>query len=343
METIGKSYDLIAMGRSSIDLYSNDIGAPFEEITSFAAYVGGCPTNISVGTRRLGLRPALLTAVGDDQVGNFILHFLRREGVETQFIPHKPGRRTSAVVLGIEPPDRFPLTYYRDNCADIELTIDDVLATPIADSHTLLISGTGLSKEPSRSATLFAAETARQAGVTVLLDIDFRPDQWHDQRAFGVTLRSALRVVDIVIGTDDEINAVMLTDTGQINLTHSQVSDTRVSGDINLAIRTLLDLGPQVLIQKRGAEGATVHLKSDETLPAQIEVPGFPVEVQNILGAGDAFASGFLYGLVNGWDWYKSARLGNACGAILVTKHGCANFMPTYDEVMTFIQNHGGM
>jgi 5-dehydro-2-deoxygluconokinase len=342
MHTTGKSYDVIAMGRSSIDLYSNDIGAPFEEISNFAAYVGGCPTNISVGTRRLGLRPALLTALGDDQVGNFILHFLLNEKVETEFIPRKPGRRTSAVVLGIEPPDRFPLTYYLENCADIELTIDDVLATPIADSHTLLISGTGLSKEPSRSATIFAAETARQTGAKVLLDIDFRPDQWHDHRAFGVTLRSALRVVDIVIGTEDEINAVMLTDPGQINLTHSQVSDARVSGDINVAIRTLLELGPQVLVQKRGADGATVHLKSDETLPVQIEVLGFPVEVQNILGAGDAFASGFLHGLVNGWDWYKSTRLGNACGAIVVTKHGCANFMPTYDEVMAFVQQHGG-
>src|SRR5215471_484483 len=166
METTRKLYDLIAMGRSSIDLYSNDIGAPFEQITSFAAYVGGCPTNISVGTRRLGLHPALLTAVGDDQVGNFILHFLRREGVETRYIPTKAGRRSSAVLLGIEPPDRFPLTYYRDNCADIALTIDDVLAAPITDSSALLISGTGLSKEPSRSATLFAAELAHQAGVT---------------------------------------------------------------------------------------------------------------------------------------------------------------------------------
>lgn len=192
MDKAARSYDVIAMGRSSIDLYSNDIGAPFVEITSFAAYVGGCPTNISVGTRRLGLRSALFSAVGDDQVGNFILHFLRQEGVETRFIPTKAGRRSSAVVLGIEPPDRFPLTYYRENCADIELTIDDVLATPIAASHTLLISGTGLSKEPSRSATLFAAEVARQAGTTVLLDIDFRPDQWHDARAFGVTLRSDL-------------------------------------------------------------------------------------------------------------------------------------------------------
>ncbi len=342
MDTTSKSYDVIPMGRSSIDLYSNDIGAPFVEITSFAAYVGGCPTNISVGTRRLGLRSALLTAVGEDQVGNFILHFLQREGVETRFIPRKPGHRSSAVVLGIEPPDRFPLTYYRDNCADIELTIDDVLAAPIADSRVLLIAGTNLSKEPSRSATFFAAEMAHQAGTTVALDIDFRPDQWDDPRAFGVTLRSILRLVDIVIGTEDEINAAMLTNPAQISLTHSQVSDARVSGDIDMAITALLNLGPRVLAQKRGAAGSRVHLVSDGSSATQIDVPGFPVEVQNILGAGDAFASGLLCGFVKGWDWYKAARLANACGAILVTKHGCANFMPTYDEVTAFIQDHGG-
>ena len=337
-----RSYDIITMGRSSIDLYSNDIGAPFVDITSFAAYVGGCPTNISVGTQRLGLHSALLTAVGEDQVGNFILHFLQREGVETCFIPHKPGRRSSAVVLGIEPPDRFPLTYYRENCADNELTIDDVLAAPLVDSHALLITGTGLSREPGRSATLFAAETAHQAGVPVVLDIDFRPDQWYDARAFGCTLRSILRLVDIVVGTDDEINAAMLTDASQVSLTHSQISDARVTGDIHIAIEALLSLGPRVLAQKRGAAGATVHLVSTEGAPTQIDVPGFPVEVSNILGAGDAFASGFLYGFVKGWDWYKSTRLANACGAILVTKHGCANFMPTYDEAISFIQAHGG-
>lgn len=342
METNCGTYDVVTMGRSSIDLYSKNIGVPFEEIREFAAYVGGCPTNISVGTRRLGLRPVLLTAVGEDQVGNFILHFLRNEGVETRFIPRKPGHRSSAVVLGIEPPDRFPLTYYRENCADIELTIDDVLLAPIAECQALLITGTGLSREPSRSSTLFAAELARKAGKIVLLDIDFRPDQWDDQRAFGVTLRSALHLVDIVIGTDDEINATLLTDRAQINVAHSQVSDARVSGDSATAIRQLLMLGPRVLVQKRGEHGSSVHLVAEGQEQTRIDVPGFPVEVQNILGAGDAFASGFLYGLVKGWDWYRSARLGNACGAIVVTRHGCANFMPSYDEVMAFIQDHGG-
>src|SRR5947208_3766588 len=192
MNTTTRSYDVIAMGRSSIDLYSNNIGAPFVDITSFAAYVGGCPTNISVGTRRLGLRSVLLTAVGEDPVGDFVLHFLEQEGVVSKFIPRKAGRRTSAVILGIEPPDKFPLVYYRDNCADIELTIEDVLAAPIAQSRVLLISGTGLSREPSRSATIFGAERARDSGTKVVLDLDFRPDQWHDARAFGAPIRSLL-------------------------------------------------------------------------------------------------------------------------------------------------------
>ena len=332
-----ETYDLIAMGRSSIDLYANDVGAPFVAITSFAAYIGGCPTNISVGAQRLGLRTALLTAVGEDPVGDFILHALQREKVDTQFIPRKPGRRTSAVVLGIEPPDQFPLVYYRDNCADIQLTIDDVLATPIAEARCLLVSGTGLSKEPSRSATLFAAEQARRAGAEVVLDLDFRPDQWHDPRAFGVTIRAALRLVDIAIGTEDEINAAMLTDPRQITLTQSQVSDARVSGDTEAAVRALLALGPRALIQKRGAQGARVHLAGES-----IDAPGFPVQVYNILGAGDAFAAGFLYGHLSGWGWYKSARLGTACGAIVVTRHGCANFMPTYEEAIAFVEERGG-
>ena len=336
-------YDTLHMGRSCIDLYANDVGAPFTDINSFAAYIGGSPTNISVGVRRLGLKSALLTGLGEDPVGDFVLNFLNKEGVETQFSPHKPGYRTSAVILGIEPPDRFPLVYYRDNCADIELTIDDVLAAPVADSHIFQFAGTNLSKDPSRSATIFAAELAQQVGTEVVLDIDFRPDQWHDPRAFGVAIRSALRLVDIVIGTEDEINAAMLFDVDQMSLTHSQVSDTKVSGDIDAAVSTLLALGPRTVIQKRGEEGALVHVKEEDGSCRQIDVPGFPVEVYNILGAGDAFGAGFLYGRIKGWDWYKSTRMGNACGAIVVTKHGCANFMPSLSEVEEFVAGYGGL
>lgn len=336
---MAKQYELLNIGRSSIDLYSNDVGTPFVEISSFAAYVGGSPTNMSVGARRLGVNSALLTGLGEDPVGDFILHFLEQEGVETRYIVRKPGHRTSAVVLGIEPPDKFPLVYYRDNCADIEITIDDVLAAPVQDVQVVEFAGTNFSKDPSRSATIFAAELAQRSDAKVVLDIDFRPDQWHDPRAFGVAIRSVLRNVNVVIGTQDEINAAMLTDPAQMTLTHSQVSDTRVEGDIDAAIRRLLELGPEAVIEKRGDEGARVHLRDGQA----IDAPGFPVEVYNILGAGDAFGAGFLYGYIKGWDWYRSARLGNACGAIVVTKHGCANFMPTLDEVMAFVEGYGGL
>ena len=333
-----RKFDILTMGRSSIDLYANDIGAPFQEIKNFAAYVGGCPTNISVGARRLNLRAALLTAVGNDPVGDFVLNFLEREGVAIDFIPRKAGRRTSAVMLGIEPPDKFPLVFYRDNCADVELTIDDVLAAPIAESRVLLITGTGLSREPSRSATIFAAERARACGTKVILDLDFRPDQWHDTRAFGVTARSILHLADVVIGTADEVKAGALHEGVSVSVEHSQVSGARVSGDVLKAVEMILDAGPEALALKRGGEGTTVYLSSGE----RIEAATFPVEVQNVLGAGDAFASGFLYGYLNGWDWHRSARMGNACGAIVVTRHGCANFMPYEQEALDFIEKRGG-
>ena len=336
--TTERQFDVLTMGRSSIDLYANDIGAPFHKIKNFAAYVGGCPTNISVGTRRLGMRSALLTAVGQDPVGDFVLNFLEREGVVTNFIRRKPGRRTSAVILGIEPPDKFPLVFYRDNCADIELTIDDVLAAPVAETQILLISGTGLSREPSRSATAFAAERARDGGTKVVLDLDFRPDQWHDARAYGVTVRSLLRLADVVIGTADEVKAGALQEGVSVSVEHSQVSGARVSGDVLKGVETILDAGPEALALKRGGEGTTVYLKDG----ARIEADTFPVEVQNVLGAGDAFASGLLYGYLKGWDWHRSSRMGNACGAIVVTRHGCANFMPYEEEALAFIEERGG-
>jgi 5-dehydro-2-deoxygluconokinase len=317
---MAKTYDILCMGRSSIDLYSNDIGAPFEEITSFAALVGGCPTNISVGTRRLGLNSALLTAVGKDRVGDFILNFLRKERVETKFVPTKVGRRTSAVLLGIQPPDQFPLIYYRDNNADIELNIDDVLASPVAESRLLLISGTGLSKEPSRSATQFAAEYAQSVDTEVILDIDYRPDQWHDVRAFGITVRVTLPLVDIVIGTEDEVRAATGAATGEE------------------AVARLLEGVRKAVVFKRGGEGATVYAKDG----AVYHVPPFKIQVLNVLGAGDAFASGFIYGYLQGWNWHKAARMGNATGAIVVTRQGCANDMPTLQETISFVESQGG-
>jgi len=333
-----KAYDLVSMGRACIDLYANEIGVPFPEIKSFAAYVGGCPANIAVGARRLGLSVAMLSAVGDDPVGDFVLRFLQQEGIETRFIARKHGFRTGAAALAIQPPDHFPLIYYRDNPADIQLGIDDALAAPIDRSRILLISGTGLSKEPSRSATMRAAEQAGATDTRTFIDLDLRTDQWHDPRAYGVTIRSTLALMDVVLGTESEIKAVMLEQAGQMQVVDSQVSSANVAGDLDAAIQAILDYGPQVLVVKRGQRGAQVFARGQDPLV----VPGFPVEVYNTLGAGDAFAGGLIYGYLKGWDWYKSARFGNATGAIVVTRHACANDMPYEEEALAFVAQHGG-
>lgn len=335
-----KEFDILCIGRSSIDLYSDDIGRPFKEISSFSAYVGGCPTNISVGSRRLGLRSALLTGIGDDPVGDFILHFLKNEGVDTSFVATKENHRSSAVILGVEPPDKFPLVYYRNNCADINIDLDDMNQVSFEDCKTILVSGTGLSREPSRSATLYAIEKASAEETVVILDIDYRTDQWTDMRTFGVTIRSALEHVDIVIGTSEEVKAAAHTGKGQAEVEHSQVSNYKVEADQDKAVANILSEGPDMLILKSGADGSYIYKEDDSQ---SVHVPGFPVEVKNVLGAGDAFASGFVYGLTNEWNLFKCARLGNACGAILVTRHGCANFMPTMEEVESFVQNKGGL
>jgi 5-dehydro-2-deoxygluconokinase len=333
-----KKYDVITYGRSSIDLYSNNIGSPFTDIKEFGAFVGGSPLNMAVGTKRLGLKSALLTAVGQDQVGDFLLNFLNKEGVETAFIPRVQNARTSAVILGIEPPDNFPLVYYRENCADSKVTIDDVIKADIGSARLFEISATALNVEPTRSAAFFAAEEAVKNEVPILIDLDFRADQWHDPRSYGITTRAFLPKCKIALGTIEEVLATMLTDPSQITIKNQQISAPEIKGDVNKAIADIMKLGIEVLIVKRGEKGSSVYLKSGEV----IDVPGFPVEVVNVLGAGDAFASGVMYGFLQGWDWYKACRMGNACGAILVTKHGCANFNPTLKEVNEFIKQHGG-
>ena len=333
-----RDFDLLVMGRAGLDLYSQDVGAPFEEITGFAAYVGGSPTNVAVGASRLGLRVAILTAVGDDPVGDFVLSFLRRERIETRWVTRKTGYRTGAALLAIQPPDHFPLVYYRDRVADKQLDIDDVEQAPLAASSTLLLSGTSLSEDPSRSAMLFAAWKAQKVGTEVVLDLDFRADQWHDPRAFGVAIRSALPLVDVVLGSDDELNAATLVDPSAVRVRRSQVTDARISGDTEQSIEAILELGSRVVVRKRGAAGASVVVGSDTGAPPmRADVPGFEAKVENILGAGDAFAAGILYGRQQGWEWPRAARFANACGALVVTRHGCSASMPRLEEVEAFM------
>jgi 5-dehydro-2-deoxygluconokinase len=311
-----RDFDVLCMGRSCIDLYAHQTGVPITRVTSFDAYVGGCPTNVSVGLRRLGLRVALLTAVGGDQVGDFVLDFLAREGIDTSSSPRFPDRRTSAAIVTIQPPDHFPLTLYRDNCADLAISVAHVRRAPIAESRVLFVTGTALSGDPSRTATIVAAETARQAGTTVVADIDYRAGIWSSLEDFGANVRTLLPHADITLGTAEEVRAA---------------AGERSNDDA--AAERLLATGCPVLIVKRGADGAILWQRG----AAPVHIAPYPVSVVNVLGAGDAFASGFIYGCLQGWSYARAARMGNATGAIIVTRHGCANFMPTLPEVDAFL------
>ncbi len=310
--------DLLCLGRAGIDLYGEQIGVPLEDVTSFAKYVGGCPANIAVGTRRLGLKSGMLTRVGDDGLGRFVRKFLESEGIDVGGVSFDPRHQTGLVFLGIEPPDRFPILFYRTECADIHLNVDDVDERHIAGTRAILISGTGLSREPSRSATQRAVKLARAAGKKVILDVDVRPALWDSPADTRRELQAILPLVDLAVGTEEEMAAA-----------------AGVSPE--LALGALRKLTNALLVMKLGPRGAVAHPVNE----APVMVPGFKITVLNTLGAGDGFMSGFLRGWLTGEGLENCLRLGNAVGGIVVTRHGCAPAMPSLDEVNALMREQG--
>lgn len=329
------SFDLITLGRVSMDLFSENIGAPFEQIESFETSVGGSPTNIAIGSSRLGLNVAAITAVGEDNTGDFVINYLKNEKVSTDFVPRKANTRTGMAVVGVQPPAQFPLVFYRDNASDIYLTIDDIEKAPIAESRALLLSGTALSRGTCRDATLHAADIASAASTIVFMDLDLRPDQWTHSRAYGLNVRPVFPSLNVLIGTEEEFFAALSSKPEPI----MQGQSVKHKQELEALLKSLLATHPKLtLVVKRGADGVSI-LKHN--LPDQ-NVAGFPVEVLNTVGAGDAFASGLIYGRLQDWDWHKSARLANACGALVVTRNGCARAFPYKEEIQSFIDDNGG-
>ncbi|MDX1991766.1 MAG: 5-dehydro-2-deoxygluconokinase [bacterium] len=314
------TYDLLCIGRSSLDLFANELGAAFADVKTFSAFVGGSPTNICVAAHRLGLKTVMLTGMGDDYVSQFLLKFLEGEGVETRYIAFKPGFNTNTVLVALQPPEQMQFVAYHANNADLELTFDDMVNAPLADSRVVLFSGMCFLKEPIRSATQFAVEQARQAGAAIYMDLDYRKPMWSDMRTYGITTRLILPLVDVALGTHDELCAA------------AGVSQ------IDAAIEALLTRVQEAVVYKQGAEGATVYTVDGGVYKAA----PFQVEVVNFLGAGDAFAGGFIWARLNGWGWRKAARLGNACGALIVSQQGTGNAMARLDEVVAFVEANGG-
>ncbi len=330
--------DVVCIGRSSVDLYGEQVGGRLEEMASFAKYVGGCPTNIAVGAARLGLKSGLITRVGDEHMGRFLREQLEREGVDTRFVITDPERLTALVVLGIRDEHSFPLIFYRENCADAALSEADVDEDYIAAARAVVVTGTHFSRANLDAASRRAMALARRHGARVIFDIDYRPVLWGltghgageerfvaDDRVTA-HLQSIVPGCDVVVGTEEEIHIAGGT------------TDTLA------AVRRLRELAPAALIVvKRGPMGCTAFPgEIPEDLERGVHGPGFPVAVYNVLGAGDAFMSGFLRGYLRGLPLAESLRFANACGAFAVSRHGCAPAVPSWTELEWFLRHGSG-
>lgn len=324
--------DIVTLGRAGIDLYGEQIGGRLEDMASFAKYIGGSPTNTAIGAARLGLRAGLITRVGADHFGRFILEELAREGVTTQGVRTDPDRLTALAILGIRDPDTFPLIFYRENCADMALCADDIDPAFIASAGALLVNGTHLSQPGVFAASMKAATAMKEAGGRVVFDIDYRPVLWglagkdngEDRFVADQSVTEALQWIvplcDLIVGTEEEIHILGGT------------TDTRA------ALCAIREKSAALLVCKRGAEGCVVF---DEDIPEALDQGvvgrGFPIEVFNVLGAGDAFMAGFLRGWLRHMPLEKCCEIANACGALVVSRHGCAPAMATWDELQHFL------
>lgn len=327
--------DLVTVGRVNMDLFSQDIGAEFEDITGFDAMVGGSPTNIAIGTARLGLSSAPFTGIGDDAVGSFVLRYLRDAGVDTRYVVEKPGKLTSLAMLGVIPPSRFPLSFYRLDPADIHLTVDDAATIAWEEVRAVQLSGNAFSRGTCVAASEFSGKRAVDVSAPVFMDLDLRPVEWSEPGDFGRAMRDVFKLCDVVIGTEEEFYAALMDDPDTVM--DGRAVPTERHGELDAAINASFDLGPDVVIVKRGPVGASVT-----TPHGRRDVAGFPVEVVNTVGAGDAFASGLIARRLQGDGWERAVRYANACGAITVTRHGCSVAFPTHDEVESFVDDRGG-
>jgi 5-dehydro-2-deoxygluconokinase len=327
--------DVITIGRSSVDLYGQQIGSRLEDVTSFAKSVGGCPANIAIGTARLGLKSGIITRVGGEQMGSYIKEQMAREGVAVDGIITDPSRFTSLVLLSVENDKTFPLIFYRDNCADSALVEGEIDDAFVARSASVLVTGTHFSRPNLDAAQRKAMRLAKIHGAKVILDIDYRPNLWGlaglgagEERYIKSDkvsdhLKTILPDCDLIVGTEEEVHIAAGNE------------------DTLAALKTIRSLSSAVIVLKRGPMGCVVYPGAiPEAIDMGIVGKGFPIEVYNVLGAGDSFMSGFLRGWLRGEDFTTCATYANACGAFAVSRLLCSPEIPTWDELQYFLA-HG--
>lgn len=325
-----RPFDLVCMGRVAVDLYAEQIHSPLENAQSFRKYLGGCAGNISVGISRLGLKSAMFSCTGTDAMGEFLRQQLHHEGVDTTLLRDTSEHLTALVLLGVSPPDRFPLIFYRENCADMQIRPEDADPAFLRKAKALLFTGTCLSSPSMKVATQAAVKTAKEQGCAVILDIDYRPVLWGltaagdgesrfvASEAVTKELQPLLKDLDLIIGTEEEVMIAGGTET------------------LEDALQVIRDSSNATVVLKRGEKGCEVFEPGSQR--SRTARP-FPIKVLNILGAGDAFAAGFLRGWLHGETLETCALWGNANGALTVTRHGCAPSMASFEELQYLIEN----
>ena len=328
-----KTLDVITIGRSSVDLYGAQVGGRLEDMASFNKYIGGSPTNMACGTARLGLKSALITRVGNEHMGRFIREELIREGVNVGGVVTDPDRLTALVILGIRDQSQFPLIFYRENCADMALCEDDIDPAFIASARSVVATGTHLSHPRTEAAVLKALHLARETGAQTALDIDYRPNLWGlaghgdgesrfiESAAVTAKLLAHLHLFDLIVGTEEEFHIA------------------GGSTDTIAALRNVRAVSTATLVCKRGPMGASAF---EGPIPDSLDDgqtgPGFPIEVFNVLGAGDGFMSGLIKGWLDNEPWPVALQYANACGAFAVSRHGCTPAYPSWEELQFFLE-----
>jgi 5-dehydro-2-deoxygluconokinase len=310
--------DVLTMGRVGVDIYPLQAGVALEDVTTFGRYLGGSATNVAVAAARLGRSAAVITRTGNDPFGRFVHHALKQYGVGDQFVTGVPGLPTPVTFCEIFPPDDFPIYFYRyPKAPDLEVRPDELDYDAIRGARVFWVTATGLSAEPSRSATLAALRARARAGVTVL-DLDYRPMFWPSRQAARDAVAPALGLVTVAVGNLDECDMAV----GE--------TDPRRAG------AALLARGAGLAVVKQGPRGVLAV-----TPAGVVESPPFSVEILNGLGAGDGFGGALCHGLLAGWDTAAVIRFANAAGALVASQLACSDAMPTAAEVDALLAGTG--
>lgn len=307
--------DAVILGRIGYDLYSEEPNVPLPQVRRFSRYLGGSSANMAVGLSRLGAKVGIVSCLGDDSLSEFLIDYLKSQGVDTSRVQTAPGFLPSLCLTEVTPPDRFPQVFYRKDAVDTRLDINGDDLDFVSSGRFFITNGTSLCASPSRESTYRAIEHAKRSGRLVVFDVDFRAMSWRSPEEAGLAVRLALPHIDVLIGNQLEL---ML-----------------VSGakDLDTAVAVLGKQGVPTLVSKLGEQGTRVWQGGDSVF-----LPPYSVEVCTTIGAGDGFASGFLYALLQGKPIVECLHYGNAAAAIVVSRLSCSEAMPTLAEVEQMIR-----